>query len=136
MPGLRIVMAALILGGFSNAQEPAKVQDWTDAYRTARELIESDRLEEATPWLERAIGRQSLPSVRRVPGTAGHPYVPYLDLAEVHLRARRWNDAELCLSISENFAAYTEHKPSRKRFTRLTEALQQQQHVAAARDDD
>jgi tetratricopeptide (TPR) repeat protein len=99
-----------------------EIFEWKAAYNLASTFLKEERVEEAIPWLERALGNK--------PGSS------YLSVAtaRAYERVERWYDAERTYralydaNANEGIVPYVNFLLRRRRFKRAFELVEREQH--------
>jgi len=104
-PWLVVVALALILSVVLSSPALAKGY-WFESYQRAVELIDGERLDEASVLLEEVIREMPTPEASaRIPGNRFVNYLPYYQRARIQFLQGDLEGAAHSLAISEAFGA-------------------------------
>jgi len=125
-PWLVVVALALILSVALSSPALAKGY-WFESYQRAVELIDGERLDEATVLLEEVIREMPTPEASaRIPGNRFVNYLPYYQRARIQFKRGDYQGAAHSVAVSEAFGAIRADRRAMEELRELRAGLDRQ----------
>jgi len=125
-PWLVVVALALILSVAFSSPALAKGY-WFESYQRAVELIDGERLDEASALLDEVIREMPTPeAAARIPGNRFVNYLPYYQRARIQFKQGDLEGAAHNLAVSEAFGAIRADRQAMADVQRLRAGLERE----------